>query len=316
MAFGKSASILEKMPNHSLLQLCFAVLLLLKLGGILVPNGYHRNLLMIQWLSQAMTAANSAFAIIASGNSIVETSDKFGRSCNCGRSAVLKRNCVYRDMSALMGQNLDSIAISTRIREYPEGSIERSTLAHFAGDYFYERGDLNLATQLWQDFLPEEVQVFRTHQAIANQDYHTAESLLSAIQKDRMTGSAGDYLSSALVAMARWSFDQRNLELAEAYWRRAIKQRPERPSYYVGLARALSGQNRWLEAAEVLEKPIELQPEQAQFHIFLGQALLHGEQFEAAFQAAQTALALEPDNIDAHNLLHAVSERLDMSSDG
>lgn len=276
------------------------LLLALALSG----GAFSRNLLSLRWVdlaSQYAMGQNNSAADLAQAE---ELHGKLTAACASAPAARSARICMFSDMASLIAGELDIAGLQARLAAYPPASLEQATLAGFGGEYFYYREEESVARALWRTYLPEEMLIHRTHTAVTNQDWETAHVLLAAIPDKTYDGLRRATLARVLVEMARQAFFEQDYGRAENYWRRAIKQWPDRPSYYVSLSRALGGQQRWKESALVLEEAIRLRPNYANYYVYKAQALLHGEEFAEASTVALRALELEPDNAAARDILN------------
>jgi len=126
----------------------------------------------------------------------------------------------------------------------------------------------------------------------------------------RRVGMTRDERAVALALAARCLFGMNRLADAEAYWRLAIKERPNFVEALGDLGVVLKALNRWPEAEASFRQAIIISPTNVEAHYNLG-LLLHGlghlSEAEASYR---DAVAIRPDLAVAHNNLGVVLNSL------
>ena len=181
-------------------------------------------------------------------------------------------------------------------------------LAQVAGDVAYAEGRYDAAVAIWSQHLPPIALIYKAETVLAHGDSQTAIALLTGIPGQRYPQPAGSRLARLLVELANSRLDGGNFVDAESYWRRALIQSPERDNYYVGLGRALAGQQRWGEAAVVYQDAIQLAPDKAQHYLRLARALVQMGKADQAILTLQRAAELEPANPAVQRLLNQLGQ--------
>jgi tetratricopeptide (TPR) repeat protein len=176
-------------------------------------------------------------------------------------------------------------------------------LAQVAGDVAYAEGRYDAAVAIWSQHLPPIALIYKAETVLAHGDSQTAIALLTGIPEQRYPQPAGGRLAGVLVELGNATLDGSNFVDAESYWRWALIQSPGRDNYYVGLGRALAGQQRWDEAAAAYQAAIRLAPDKAQHYVRLARALMQMGEADQAILALRRAVDLEPDNAAALRLL-------------
>ena len=176
-------------------------------------------------------------------------------------------------------------------------------LAQVAGDVAYAENRRAAAVAIWLQHLPPIALIYKAETVLAHGDSQTAIALLTGIPEQRYPQPAGGRLAGVLVELGNATLDGSNFVDAESYWRWALIQSPGRDNYYVGLGRALAGQQRWDEAAAAYQAAIRLAPDKAQHYVRLARALMQMGETDQAILALRRAVDLEPDNAAALRLL-------------
>jgi Tfp pilus assembly protein PilF len=113
-------------------------------------------------------------------------------------------------------------------------------------------------------------------------------------------GKAGT--EEAMLALA-FSYEEiGQSDKAIKYFRQTLKTTGRKDLAYGGLARSLTTQGRYKEAAEAAQSAIAGNPENPEFHVRLATARLFEKKLPQALESAETALRLKPDDEDALNV--------------
>lgn len=296
------------LSNRAVIRSIVITAVFLTLWTAFAGDSLARNLVMVQWYGYATTlaTAENGDASYGSGGNTLRRQLTSACASGAARSGKSSRNCLYSDMASLLTGTIEANDLHSLLARYGSGSFEQVTLANFGGEYYYDRGNTDLASILWTSYLPEELLIYHAHTVTMSNDLATAAILLGSIPDKHYDNMLRAYLGQVLVEMANHAFAEGDFANAELYWRRAIKQWPDRPSYYVSLSRALGKQARWEESAMVLDEAIRLRPGYAAYYVYKSQALVFGEKFEGAATAAERALELEPDNELARDILDQI----------
>jgi tetratricopeptide (TPR) repeat protein len=262
---------------------------------------------MLRWFDYATAFAGGEESSPVDLNQGQRLRDELAAGCAAKTAGAAGRLCLYGDMAAIMTGELDTAGLRSTLDSYAHASFEQASLADFGGEYFYAHEEIEAARALWSAYLPEGMLIYRAQLAVTNTDWETATVLTDVITDQPYDGAQRTALAQVLVELAGRAFAEGEFVRAEQYWRRAITQWPDRPSYYVALSRALGRQQRWVESAGVLDEAIRLRPDYAPYYAYKAQALLYGEQFADAASAARRALELEPANEAAHAILDQVA---------
>ena len=181
-------------------------------------------------------------------------------------------------------------------------------LAHVAGDVAYAEGRSDAAVAVWSQSLPPDTLIYKAEIVLEQGDGETAARLLESVERRRFAQPAGGRLARVLVELGGASLDDSNFVDAESYWRWALIQSPERDTYYVGLGRALAGQQRWEEAAVVYQDAIQLAPDKVQHYLRLARALVQMGEADQAISVLEHAAELEPGNAAVQRLLNQLGQ--------
>ena len=181
-------------------------------------------------------------------------------------------------------------------------------LAQVAGDVAYAEERYDAAVAIWSQHLPPGALIYKAETVLEQGDIETAARLLDRLEWRRFPQPAGGRLTQVLVELANATLDNGDFIDAESYWRWAIIQSPQRDTYYVGLGRALAGQQRWGEAAVVYQDAIQLAPDKAQHYLRLARALVQMGKADQAILTLQRAAELEPANPAVQRLLNQLGQ--------
>jgi type IV pilus assembly protein PilF len=91
-------------------------------------------------------------------------------------------------------------------------------------------------------------------------------------------------------------YQQKKYDLAETYYRRALKAKRDYTGAMQGLARTYLATNRIDEAIDMLEKALELAPESAFLHYDLANAYRQKRDYKRAYTLYQKVAELQPDS--------------------
>jgi tetratricopeptide (TPR) repeat protein len=116
------------------------------------------------------------------------------------------------------------------------------------------------------------------------------DNLLAAFPED----------SEALLLLGRLRYQERRCDDAEAAFRRYLDARPGSLNGLTQLALALLCQQRWTDAATVLEEAIRIKPDFAQAHYNLGLARDRAGNPTGAIQSYRASLRCHPGDTDTH----------------
>lgn len=181
-------------------------------------------------------------------------------------------------------------------------------LAHVAGDVAYAEGRSDAAVAVWSQSLPPEMLIYKAEIVLEQGDGETAARLLERVERRRFAQPAGGRLARVLVELGNVGLDDGNFIDAEPYWRWALIQSPQRDTYYVGLGRALAGQQRWEEAAVVYRDAVQLAPDKVQHYLRLARVLVQMGEADQAISVLEHAAELEPGHAAVQRLLDWLGE--------
>lgn len=174
------------------------------------------------------------------------------------------------------------------LRQMPEDAALHNDL----GLTLVKQGRLQEALALYETAVALNPELAATHYNLGDAQHRLGQleeakqAYLAAIKQDPA-------LALAYNGLGNLYQDEANYDSAIAAYRRAIRLNPTFLEPYLSLAAALTRNDLWTEAAEVLETAVATQPDQVQSHYNLALVYLHLGNNEAARQAFQTILSLD-----------------------
>jgi tetratricopeptide (TPR) repeat protein len=104
----------------------------------------------------------------------------------------------------------------------------------------------------------------------------------------------------ALNLAAGCAYAMNRVDLAEAYWQRAVADHPQHPGVHNNLGNLYEQLKRFPEAEAMFRRSLDLKPDFAEAHYNLGNVLALQERIADAEQSLRRALELRPDFASAH----------------